>query len=71
MRMRSASTSKANSLLEVYFFYSAVLCVCVCVCVCVLGDDAVRFESLPDDVVVAKALSVLRSIFGDQAVSEV
>ena len=35
------------------------------------GEDAVKFESLPDDVVVAKALSVLRSIFGDQTVPEV
>ena len=36
-----------------------------------LGDDAVKFESLPDDVVVAKAMAVLRSIFGDQNVPEV
>lgn len=36
-----------------------------------VGEDAVKFESLPDDVVVAKALSVLRSIFGDQTVPEV
>ena len=35
------------------------------------GDDAVKFESLSDDVVVAKAVSVLRSIFGDQTVPEV
>jgi len=31
----------------------------------------VKFESLPDEVVVAKALSVLRSIFGDTTVPEV
>ena len=37
----------------------------------IAGEDAVKFESLPDDVVVAKALSVLRSIFGDQTVPEV
>ena len=30
-----------------------------------------KFESLPDEVVVAKALSVLRSIFGDTTVPEV
>lgn len=30
------------------------------------GEAAIKFESLPDDVIVAKALSVLRSIFGDQ-----
>ena len=30
-----------------------------------------KFESLPDDVILAKALSVLRSIFGDQTVPEV
>ena len=30
-----------------------------------------KFESLSDDVVVAKAVSVLRSIFGDQTVPEV
>ena len=35
------------------------------------GEDAVKFETLPDDVIVAKALSVLRSIFGDQTVPEV
>ena len=35
------------------------------------GEDAVKFESLSDDVVVAKAVSVLRSIFGDQTVPEV
>ena len=35
------------------------------------GEAAVKFESLPDDVIVAKALSVLRSIFGDRAVPEV
>lgn len=35
------------------------------------GDDAVKFESLPDDVIVAKAMAVLRSIFGDQNVPEV
>ncbi len=35
------------------------------------GEDAVKFESLPDDVVIAKAISVLRSIFGDQTVPEV
>ena len=35
------------------------------------GEDAVKFETLPDDVIVAKALSVLRSIFGDQIVPEV
>lgn len=35
------------------------------------GDDAVKFESLPDEVIVAKALSVLRSIFGDTTVPEV
>ena len=40
-------------------------------CVFTAGEDAVKFESLPDDVVVAKALSVLRSIFGDQTVPEV
>lgn len=34
------------------------------------GDDAVKFESLPDDVIVAKAMAVLRSIFGDQSVPE-
>lgn len=38
---------------------------------CLLGEDAVKFETLPDDVIVAKALSVLRSIFGDQTVPEV
>ena len=36
-----------------------------------LGDDAVKFESLPNNVVVAKAMAVLRSIFGDQTVPEV
>ena len=35
------------------------------------GEDAVKFESFPDDVVVAKAIAVLRSIFGDHAVPEV
>lgn len=30
-----------------------------------------KFESLPDDVTVAKAMAVLRSIFGDQNVPEV
>lgn len=35
------------------------------------GEDAVKFESLPDNVVVAKAMAVLRSIFGDQTVPEV
>ena len=35
------------------------------------GEDAVKFESLSDDVIVAKALSVLRSIFGDTTVPEV
>jgi hypothetical protein len=35
------------------------------------GDDAIKFESLPDEVIVAKALSVLRSIFGDTTVPEV
>ena len=35
------------------------------------GEDAERFESLPDHVVLAKALAVLRSIFGDKAVPEV
>ena len=30
-----------------------------------------RFEGLPDDVVVAKAVAVLRSIFGDPIVPEV
>jgi len=35
------------------------------------GEDAVKFESLPDDVILAKALSVLRSIFGDQTMPEV
>lgn len=35
------------------------------------GEAAVKFESLPDDVIVAKALSVLRSIFGDRTVPEV
>lgn len=34
------------------------------------GEDAVKFESFPDDVVVAKAIAVLRSIFGDHAVPE-
>lgn len=37
----------------------------------VAGEDAERFESLPDHVVLAKALAVLRSIFGDKAVPEV
>ena len=36
-----------------------------------VGEDAVRFEGLPDDVVVAKAVAVLRSIFGDPRVPEV
>ena len=35
------------------------------------GEDAVKFESFPDEVVVAKAVAVLRSIFGDHAVPEV
>lgn len=35
------------------------------------GEDAVRFEGLSDDVVVAKAVAVLRSIFGDPIVPEV
>ena len=35
------------------------------------GEDAIKFESLHDDVIVAKAMSVLRSIFGDQTVPEV
>ncbi len=35
------------------------------------GEAAVKFESLPDDVIVAKALSVLRSVFGDRSVPEV
>ena len=35
------------------------------------GDDAIKFEALPDEVIVAKALSVLRSIFGDTCVPEV
>ena len=47
------------------------MCVCVCVCVCCAGEDAVKFEGLPDDVVVAKAVAVLRSIFGDPVVPEV
>ena len=42
-----------------------------CPFVVLLGEDAVKFESLPDEVVVAKALSVLRSIFGDTTVPEV
>lgn len=49
-------------------------CVWVCgviIYVVVIGDDAVKFESLPDDVIVAKAMAVLRSIFGDQTVPEV
>ena len=45
-------------------------CMRACVCVCV-GEDAVKFEGLPDDVVVAKAVAVLRSIFGDPKVPEV
>ena len=47
-----------------------VVCVCVSV-VMVAGEDAVKFEGLPDDVVVAKAVAVLRSIFGDRSVPEV
>ena len=35
------------------------------------GDDAVKYESLPDDVIIAKAMAVLRSIFGDETVPEV
>ena len=35
------------------------------------GEDAVKFEGLPDDVITAKAVAVLRSIFGDQNVPEV
>ncbi|XP_019848757.1 PREDICTED: lysine-specific histone demethylase 1A-like isoform X2 [Amphimedon queenslandica] len=34
------------------------------------GEDAVKYESLPDDVVTAKAMAVLRSIFGDNSVPE-
>ena len=37
----------------------------------VAGEDALRFESLSDQVIVAKAIAVLRSIFGDTAVPEV
>ena len=37
----------------------------------VAGEDALRFESLSDQVIVAKAMAVLRSIFGDTAVPEV
>lgn len=51
-----------------------MLCTCVaveCRILILSGEDAVKFETLPDDVVVAKALSVLRSIFGDQTVPEV
>lgn len=36
-----------------------------------VGEEAVKFEGLPDDVVVAKAVSVLRCIFGDLKVPEV
>lgn len=35
------------------------------------GDDAVKYESLPDDVIIAKAMAVLRSIFGDETVPQV
>lgn len=35
------------------------------------GEEAIKFESLPDEVIVAKALSVLRSIYGDTSVPEV
>lgn len=37
----------------------------------VAGEDALRFESLSDQVIMAKAMAVLRSIFGDTAVPEV
>lgn len=37
----------------------------------VAGEDALKFESLSDHVIVAKAMAVLRSIFGDTAVPEV
>lgn len=37
----------------------------------VAGEDALRFESLSDQVIVAKAMAVLRSVFGDTAVPEV
>ena len=40
-------------------------------CLVLAGEDAVKFEGLPDDVVVAKAVAVLRSIFGDPKVPEV
>ena len=45
--------------------------VVLCVCCHGIGEDAVKFEGLPDDVVVAKAVAVLRSIFGDRNVPEV
>ena len=50
-------------MLDVYLFFHII--------VVAIGDDAVKFESLPDDVIVAKAMAVLRSIFGDQTVPEV
>lgn len=37
----------------------------------VAGEDALRFESLSDQVIVAKAMAVLRSVFGDTSVPEV
>ena len=35
------------------------------------GEDVLRFEPLSDQVIMAKAMAVLRSIFGDTAVPEV
>jgi len=37
----------------------------------VAGEDALKFESLSDQVIVAKAMAVLRSVFGDTSVPEV
>lgn len=53
------------------FFVTIICCYCCPFLVYFLGEDAVKFESLPDEVIVAKALSVLRSIFGDTTVPEV
>ena len=35
------------------------------------GEDAEKFEAFPDQVILAKVLAVLRSVFGDKAVPEV
>jgi lysine-specific histone demethylase 1 len=36
----------------------------------VAGEDAEKFEAFPDQVILAKVLAVLRSVFGDKAVPE-